>query len=107
MILRMKSNALRFRLSNAEISILATSGILSEKVNFGETTLSYTLKITDIASIKASLYQNHILVEIPTSTFKDWVQSNHIKIETTLYNQQLSILIEKDLFDEKKRKRKG
>ena len=110
MNLRMSKNALRFRLSKEESLILYTNGILSEKVNFGTNTLDFSLKSSKKPIIEAQFKNNSVLISIPETTIENWAKSDQIKIvsKISLVNDEyLSISIEKDLFDEKKRKRKG
>ena len=110
MNLRINSNSLRFRLSKVETSTLDQLGILTETVNLGDVSLTFSLEKSVQDHIGIKFEDNHILVSIPTITLSEWVHSNQNKIETTIESinhPSTSIIIEKDLFDEKKRKRKG
>ncbi len=109
MNLRMSKNALRFRLSKEESLILYSQEILTEKVNFGTNVLDFTLKKSENPNLEAKFEGNSILISIPENTLESWTKSDQIKITASISLESkecLSISIEKDLFDEKKRKRK-
>ena len=83
MKLRFSKNAVRFRLSKSEVSLLNKNGELEK---------SYT---TDYQFIK---YDNKFIVKIPEIVCDEWCRSEMIRLEKTINSHvnPFLILVEKD-----------
>lgn len=101
MKLRIKGDSLRLRLTKGEVSQLAESGVVEDRVRFGAgAALVYRLR-TDAAAndITASFAQGAVEVQLPDKSAKQWASSNAV---TLAGNQplgaadELRIVVEKD-----------
>jgi len=101
MKLRIKGDSLRLRLTKGEVSQLAESGVVEDRVRFGAgAALVYRLR-TDAAAndITASFAQGAVEVQLPDKSAKQWASSNEV---TLAGNQplgaadELRIVVEKD-----------
>jgi hypothetical protein len=122
MKIRIKGNSLRLRLLRGEVSQLGEFGRVTETIQFGgspQEKLTYSLEVSRNAkTIKAQFANNRIIVIIPETIARKWVETEQITlekdqlIENGLQNDQrkndappnvLKILIEKDFvcFDRK------
>jgi hypothetical protein len=103
MKLRLKGNSLRLRLTPGEVDHFGAIGIVTETVKFGDSQLIYSLETSGEArAINASFADNHIVVIVPVSTAKNWVESEQVSLtgehsfEKDSPNDNLKITIEKD-----------
>lgn len=105
MKLRIQGNSLRLRLSDEEVALLAQTGRLEERIEFGSTDddrLTYALEIDDQAQEMTARYEGgRIAVKLPPSA-REWARSNEIslKSEQTIdpsSGKRLRLLVEKDL----------
>jgi hypothetical protein len=101
MKLRMRNNSVRFRLLRAEVEKLATSGLVSETIEFpGGGTLRYELCESNTEkSITAIFSEGLLRVLIPKTILEDWTSSEIVGVESEIATGgagTLSILIEKD-----------
>jgi hypothetical protein len=102
MKLRIRGNSLRLRLLQTEVAALAETGVVSEKISFGNSAaLSYTVSSsTEAAEVSAQFTGNEILIVLPEKTVKDWANSGQVSIEKEQSagkdGNTLKILIEKD-----------
>jgi hypothetical protein len=103
MKLRLQSNSIRLRLKQNEVQQFAKSGWLEEKVTLGsefEDVFHYAVETSStIPSIRVSLKNNGILVQVPAGTVSQWATSDEVAIEAMLSiaNQgRLQVLVEKD-----------
>jgi predicted transcriptional regulator len=115
MKIRIKGNSLRLRLLRREVSQLGEFGRVTETIQFGalpHEQLTYSLEVSSNAkAINAQFTNNQIMVTIPKSTAKNWVETEQItlennqliengiqnnEIQSTEPQNVLKILIEKD-----------
>ena len=99
MKLRIKGNSIRLRLLRSEVERFANDGRISDEINFGASTLRYTLVAGNADSTHATIENNEISVTVPLTTAKDWTGTDQVGIESQQPisdGETLSILIEKD-----------
>lgn len=99
MKLRIKGNSIRLRLLRSEVERFAREGRISDEINFGGSSLRYTLVTSETESTKATIENNEISVSVPRTTAKEWTDTDEVGMEAaqTIDNgETLSILIEKD-----------
>jgi hypothetical protein len=100
MKIRIKGNSIRLRLSKTEITSFGTLGLLEEKTEFGNSTLTYTLACDSEASeLRATYAANKITVHVPEEIKNEWTKTDRVGFENKfkIANQkELFILIEKD-----------
>lgn len=100
MKLRIRGNSIRLRLLRGEVAQLGATGAISETVNFGASSLIYTLRAAGAANqTSAQFIGNEMIITVPNAQARDWVESNNIGIEaeqTISPHETLTILVEKD-----------
>lgn len=101
MKLRLRENSVRLRLLQSEIKLLKESGSVSENITFGNTQiLTYRLQISaEGRAISAKFQDNQIIVEIPSESAENWINSEQVELkneQNSNAGKPLSILIEKD-----------
>jgi hypothetical protein len=101
MKLRMRHNSVRIRLLRAEVEKLATTGLVSETIEFpGGGTLRYELCESNTEkSIMVTFSGGILRVLIPKTILADWISSEMVGIESEIAiggPGTLSILVEKD-----------
>jgi hypothetical protein len=100
MKIRIKGNSLRYRLTKSEVDHFVATGFVEEKVNFGNSILSYSLKKSGEDQLSASFNDNEITLYFPSSFINKWIDSEQTGFE---YNMEvegsetsLYLLVEKD-----------
>ncbi|WP_301921687.1 DUF7009 family protein [Ferruginibacter sp.] len=101
MKLRLKGNAVRFRLSQTDVENLAAKGFVEEMINFSkDLALSYRLELNeDILKPGISYAGNTIAVLIPQHFTNGWPGNNIAGISTlhtTEDGTEIFIIVEKD-----------
>lgn len=100
MKLRIRGNSLRLRLLRGEVAQLRASEKVSETINFGNSTLTYTLQISDsVTEISADFRNDEIAVSLPKELARQWIETEQVGLETAQDipgAESLNILIEKD-----------
>ncbi len=103
MKLRIRSNSLRFRLTQGEVANLLAEGKLSESVYFSPASsdkLTYSLEISPNAlQVFASFQDAEVNIKIPVAEASQWANTSQVGIEDTQFvgtETDLRILIEKD-----------
>jgi predicted nucleotidyltransferase len=94
MKIRIKGNALRYRLTKSDISALADNGYLQEQTDFVGQSLIYALKITDDDTLSAEFFNNTITFFIPKQMVAEMINTEKIGFEDK--SSPLQLLIEKD-----------
>ncbi|MBD1391995.1 DUF7009 family protein [Mucilaginibacter glaciei] len=94
MKIRIKNNGLRFRLTKSEVALFAEEGMVTEKVQIGGTSLTYTLQRKSGNAITASFVNNVITVVMPENMANEWTATD--KVGFGGMNGDLHLLIEKD-----------
>ncbi len=102
MKLRIRSNSVRFRLTQGEVQQFAESGRIEASIDFGgkaSDRLGYELAMTEETIVRASFAVRRITVLIPENEARSWAQSSQVGIEATQQideGKTLQILVEKD-----------
>ena len=95
MKLRFHGNSLRLRLSQSEVSQLADSGCVEDRVEFAaEKALTYRLESGNAASVTADFTGDCICVTLPRAVASHWIQSSDTGVEGSVSG--LKIFVEKD-----------
>ncbi len=100
MKIRIKGNAIRFRLTQSEVNYFSENGQLQEKTEFGNGELKYAI-ISSInhETLSVEWANNTILLNIPAMVANNWTTTNLVGLEARqpLGNgKELFLLIEKD-----------
>ncbi len=95
MKLRIKSNTLRLRLSQDEVSRLCQDGSVFDICHFGDNHLTYGIRHHNGEEMKAEFSGPRIVVDIPKGWTTDWDQNDLTGFEVT-DEEGLFILVEKD-----------
>jgi len=101
MKIRLRENSIRLRLLQSEVEQFRKNKIVSEKIRFGQfQVLTCTLKISsDAPEISAFFKDGEITVEMPPGAWRNWTETNLVRLENeqpTGENSMLKITIEKD-----------
>ncbi|MDB5023235.1 MAG: hypothetical protein JWP78_990 [Mucilaginibacter sp.] len=94
MKIRIKGNALRYRLTKSDISALASHGCLQEQTDFAGQSLIYALKATDDDTLTAEFFNNTITLFIPRRMVAELINTEKVGFEDK--SSHLQLLIEKD-----------
>ena len=100
MKLRINTNSIRLRLSKTDVIKLATDGYLEERVSFGDTVFSYSLRSkADAHELSANFKAAKINVFMPKMFARDWADNDVVGLDTYMpvgESDSLYILVEKD-----------
>lgn len=103
MKIRIKGNFVRYRLSQTEVSTLASGGALLEETCFGPApgqTFSYALETKpDIPHLLANFSDGRITMYLPEVAAKNWPNEDRIGFEQSIVvkaGMTLQLLLEKD-----------
>jgi hypothetical protein len=99
MKLRIKGNSIRLRLTKTEVQTISETGSFTDKIQFANTSLSYSLQSYEGEAIYATFEENNIIVHLPVSFAKPWYENDIIgtkNIQSLPDGGELFILIEKD-----------
>jgi hypothetical protein len=100
MKLRIKGNSLRYRLTRTEVERLSETGLVEEKITFGDSVLTYALCTTESGALSATFSDNRITVFLPSAFANEWVHSDKVGFDARLplngEEEDLYLLIEKD-----------
>lgn len=94
MKIRIKGNSLRYRLTRSDVEQLSAIGYLEDKIDFGNQSLLYALRLTDGESLSATFVNSTITLNMPGSMVKEWENPDKVGFEHTTGN--LHLLVEKD-----------
>ncbi|MDB5009338.1 MAG: hypothetical protein JWR67_1611 [Mucilaginibacter sp.] len=94
MKIRIKGNALRYRLTKSDISGLANNGYLQEQTSFAEQPLIYALKAVEDDTLSAGFYGNTITLFMPKQMVAELINTEKIGFEAK--SGALQLLVEKD-----------
>lgn len=95
----MLGNSIRLRLSQTDMETLAAEDRILNQVDFGTAALQYGIEITDGNSITATLEDHVLLVGIPRSLAKPWIETEQVGISHTIASEgspEMAVLLEKD-----------
>jgi len=99
--LRVRDNSIRLRLTQSEVELARTDGLVRGRVPFaGSNSFDYVLESSP-ATVKpeAHISNNVLTVRIPESEIISWSNSDEVSIAASQIldeGDQLSILVEKD-----------
>jgi hypothetical protein len=100
MKIRIKGNAIRYRLTRSEVETFSKEGYYSETTVFNNNVFTYTLKAIDsIRDLTANFINNTITMYLPTSDSKSWAKNNRVGFEHRMLLENgntLTLLLEKD-----------
>lgn len=99
MKIRINGNSVRLRLKRSDVTDLAETGIVSQRISFGLHTLDYILKAEETATPKAVFESGRIIISIPEKFAAEWPTNEIVGIEGKQDigdNDFLKILVEKD-----------
>jgi hypothetical protein len=94
MKIRIKGNALRYRLTRSEVAAFAQEGVVKEKITIGEESLVYILQRTSESELRATLHTNLITLLVPEKIADDWTATDLVGFDAT--DGSLHLLVEKD-----------
>ena len=100
MKIRIKGNSIRLRLTKSEVALFCAEGSCSETIDFGTSSLTYTLTTKEgITDLDADYSGNQITVYMPMEARQNWYASNRVGYSSTVAKEtgnELAILVEKD-----------
>ena len=100
MKIRIKGNAVRYRLTRSEVERFAGTGLIEERVNFGSSVLTYALVRTESGEWSATFENNRIGVYLPAVLTDEWVRTDKVGFEHAMLlngtGETLHLLVEKD-----------
>ncbi|MBK0379046.1 DUF7009 family protein [Mucilaginibacter segetis] len=94
MKIRIKNNELRYRLTRSEVAAFELEGLVKERVQIGDSPLTYILQRTAEAKMSASFKNNIITVLMPEAIADEWTGTERVGFETDM--DGLHLLVEKD-----------
>ncbi|MCO5947791.1 DUF7009 family protein [Mucilaginibacter flavidus] len=94
MKLRIKSNSIRYRLTQSDVAALVKNRQLEDSVDFGVNKLLYTLQIVDDYQLSATFNNNTITLFIPAGMLTELVETDKVGFENIRHLPHL--LVEKD-----------
>ena len=94
MKLRIKSNSLRYRLTQTDVANLFKDGYLKEKISFGDDELVYVLQKASDKELSSDFKTNIITIYMPAGMIEELANTDRVGFERN--NGQPHLLIEKD-----------
>lgn len=94
MKIRIKGNALRYRLTKSDIAGLADNGYLQEYTSFAEQPLIYALKAVENDTLSAGFFGNTITLFMPKQMAAELIHTDKVGFEAK--SGALQLLVEKD-----------
>ncbi len=95
MKIRIKSNTIRLRLSQVEVSALVSAAEVWDSCHFASSTLKYGISPIDSEIMNADFDQAKIHITIPKSWLENWDKDNRVGFDYQLTNGTY-LLVEKD-----------
>jgi hypothetical protein len=103
MKLRIKGNAVRYRITQSELAKLITDGRVEDTVHLGpgeESKFTYTLEQSEDLSATTLQYRSTAMtIVIPSQDAQKWAHSNEVGIYASIdlgLRGELNLLVEKD-----------
>lgn len=94
MKIRIKGNSIRFRLNHPEVEQLAIDRPITENVDFGATSLTYSVSCKRQQDFSVTFIENLIELQFPAALLYEWQTTDKVGYEA--HFGALAILIEKD-----------
>ncbi len=100
MKIRIKGNAIRYRLTKSDVQQLSTIGKVIETTSFPNKLFTYALQVKpELENLEASFEQDTITLFVPETFAKEWPENNTVGINATMPlpgTGSLYLLVEKD-----------
>jgi hypothetical protein len=100
MKIRIKGNALRYRLTRPEVERFVKTGHLEERINFGGAALFYSILMTDADRLSVSFLDNRITLFFPAALVDEWINTDRAGFDRRAplngTDETLYLLVEKD-----------
>jgi len=99
MKLRIRGNALRLRLSQAEVGQFAEHGLVEDCIRFNGRELRYVLSSSPAERVHIEFDGHTIMVIAPTQLRRTWAESDEVGFEEHINltdGDTLTVLVEKD-----------
>ncbi|NAS10567.1 DUF7009 family protein [Poritiphilus flavus] len=100
MKIRIKGNAVRYRLTKSEVETFCQTGRYEEKTAFQSNTLTYVLETkAGISELEADFKEDSIVLYLPEEVRANWATSDRVGYSNSVdWNDEskLSLLVEKD-----------
>lgn len=99
MKIRIKGNAVRFRLSKSEVAAFAKEGFVEEKTTFDNSIFKYAVVSTGNKIMSADFVNGSIIMYVPKHLLEMWAATNQVSIVYDLAvsnGKFLNLLLEKD-----------
>jgi hypothetical protein len=94
MKIRIKGNALRYRLTKKDVEQFTADGYIEETINFGGQTLIYAIEQHNLKGLTATFENNKITLLMPATMAAEWQLTERVGFEAL--ENGLHLLIEKD-----------
>ena len=94
MKLRIKSDSLRYRLTQTDVSRLAKEGYLEDQVSFAGSPLIYALQLTEGKELTTSYIDNKITMCMSRKMINELINTDRVGFENN--DGELELLVEKD-----------
>ena len=94
MKIRIKNKELRYRLTRSDVKQLAETDYLEDKVNFGEASLTYAIRLTGEKQLSSVYQDDTITLFMPESMATELQNTGKVGFEN--YVNGLHLLVEKD-----------
>lgn len=95
MKVRIKGNAVRFRLTRSEVERFAHEGVIKETTDFGDDNhFTYVLQRAFEPRLKATFKNNILMLLVPEALADEWTDTDKVGIEDS--EGPLTLLVEKD-----------
>jgi hypothetical protein len=100
MTIRIKGNSLRYRLTRPEVERFVKTGHVEQQINFGGTSLYYSILMTDADWLSVSFLDNRITLFFPAALIDEWIHTDRAgfdhQVPLGATGETLYLLVEKD-----------
>jgi hypothetical protein len=94
MKIRIKGNALRYRLTRSDLDKFSAEGYIEETIDFGRQTLTYALQQNRLSNLSVVFEDNKITLFMPFAMVNEWSLTE--KVGFRYEDNGLFLLVEKD-----------
>ncbi len=94
MKIRIKDNAVRFRLTQSEVAKLGEEGVISSFTEFVDRPFIYAIERTEEAELSAAFIENRMVLKMPAAMINEWITTDRVGFEGQ--TGKIKLLIEKD-----------
>ncbi len=99
MKLRIQGSSIRLRLKQPEVTTLAETGRVEDRIEIGPgAALTYALETSDVSALSVRLDGSDITVLLPRDQAAEWTDTDNVGLEAELATDSgtLQVLVEKD-----------